>query len=71
MIDDILDLSRIEAGGLSLSPEDVDVARLVSECVGLIAPQAARSQFQIIAKHFIPLWPAGGMLIGPYDQVKA
>lgn len=47
MIDDILDLSRIEAGGLSLSPEDVDVARLVSECVGLIAPQAARAEISI------------------------
>jgi CheY-like chemotaxis protein len=40
MIDDILDLSRIEIGGLTLSLEALDLDALVRECLGMIGPQA-------------------------------
>lgn len=41
LVDDILDLSRIEAGRLLLRPRDFDLRDLVSEVVRLLAPQAA------------------------------
>lgn len=40
MVDEILDLSRIEAGALSMSPEAVDVDMLIQDCVALSMPQA-------------------------------
>ncbi len=40
MVNEILDLSRIEAGALALSMEPVDAARLVSDCIVLTTPQA-------------------------------
>ena len=42
MVDDVLDLSRIEAGGLRLSLEAVETEQLVRECVTLILPEAER-----------------------------
>ncbi len=41
MVNDILDLSRIEAGALSMSPEAVAVDALVAECLVLVASLAA------------------------------
>jgi signal transduction histidine kinase/ActR/RegA family two-component response regulator len=40
LIDDILDLSRIEAGRLSLSIEPVDVAQLIEETTAMLQPTA-------------------------------
>ena len=40
LIDDILDLSRIEAGRLSLSIEPVDAAQLIEETTSLLQPSA-------------------------------
>jgi signal transduction histidine kinase/ActR/RegA family two-component response regulator len=40
LIDDILDLSRIEAGRLSLSIEPVDAAQLIEETVSMLQPSA-------------------------------
>jgi len=41
MVNDILDLSRIEAGAMPLSPEPVAVDALVAECLALVASLAA------------------------------
>ncbi len=41
LIDDLFELSRIEAGALTLAPEPASVADLVSEALGRMAPQAA------------------------------
>ena len=38
LLDDVLDLSKVEAGGLRLEPEDVNLHQLLEEIVGLMAP---------------------------------
>ena len=40
LVNEILDLSRIEAGGIELRPEMVDLGRLVGECITSVAPLA-------------------------------
>jgi signal transduction histidine kinase len=41
LINEALDISRIEAGALALSPEPVQIARLVDDVVALVEPLAA------------------------------
>jgi signal transduction histidine kinase len=47
MIDEVLDLARIETGGLRLRPEAVDTAALVQECLMLVGPLAAQHQVRL------------------------
>jgi PAS domain S-box-containing protein len=47
LIDDILDLSRIEAGGISISTEPVNVGEVVDEVRKTLEPTAARSGIQL------------------------
>ena len=42
LINEVLDLARIESGRLSLSMEAVDVAELIAECAALVEPGAIR-----------------------------
>lgn len=42
LIDDVLDLARIEAGKTSITLEPVDIPSLLQECTALIAPLADR-----------------------------
>ncbi len=44
LVNDLLDLSKIEAGKLELNFAAVDLNRLVAECVALIQPQANREK---------------------------
>jgi len=43
LITDIIDLSKIEAGKISLAAEDVDLVRLARDVVGSLEPAAARA----------------------------
>ena len=57
MIDDILAVSRIDAGRLDLAPEDVDVSDLIHETIGLMEPLAAANGITLgvtsIGKHCV------------------
>jgi signal transduction histidine kinase len=47
LINEVLDISRIESGNLSLSPEPVDLLEVVKDIVDLIRPLAAERQLTI------------------------
>lgn len=49
LINEILDLSRIEAGRVSLSLEDVDPHEVVEECLAYIAPLADKRGIDVAA----------------------
>lgn len=48
LINEVLDISRVEAGELSLSPEPVHVGELVGETVSLIRPLADERGIQLV-----------------------
>jgi PAS domain S-box-containing protein len=47
LIDDILDVSRIVSGKLRLTPEKIDVGRVIKDSVDAISPTAAAKQIDI------------------------
>jgi signal transduction histidine kinase len=47
MINDILDLSKIEAGRYELYPEDIDVAPIVEECVSILMVTAKQRAVEL------------------------
>ncbi|MEW5771248.1 MAG: ATP-binding protein [Pseudomonadota bacterium] len=51
LINDVLDLARIEAGRLQLSIEPVEVGPVVEECLNLIRPLAAARNIQLEYSH--------------------
>jgi PAS domain S-box-containing protein len=50
MIDEVLDLARIESGGLRLSPESVGTQALMHDCMTLVEPLAAQHR---VSMHFV------------------
>lgn len=48
LIGDILDLSRIEAGHVELSEDDIDSARLVKSCLRLVEERARMARVELI-----------------------
>jgi PAS domain S-box-containing protein len=48
MINDVLDLSKIETGHLALSLSDIDVCDLLTSAERLISPQAARKRLRLL-----------------------
>ena len=47
MINDVLDLSKIEAGRYELAEDKVDLARVVRSCVGMMKPKAHEGDVRI------------------------
>jgi signal transduction histidine kinase/ActR/RegA family two-component response regulator len=47
LINEILDLARIEAGQLSLKLQPVSIADVVADCLGLLAPLAAQHEVSL------------------------
>lgn len=56
LVNDLLDLSKIEAGKLELNFGAVDANKIVAECVSLIQPQAARERV-IVRQSLAPRLP--------------
>jgi len=44
LVNDLLDLSKIEAGKLELNFQEIDANKVISECVALMQPQANRER---------------------------
>jgi PAS domain S-box-containing protein len=55
LINEVLDIARIEAGRLALSPEAIEIGRFLHDVLELIRPLAARHQIETV---FTP--PPGG-----------
>jgi PAS domain S-box-containing protein len=47
LINEVLDISRIEAGKLRLSLEPVDVVQTIDECISLLAPFASEESIEL------------------------
>jgi PAS domain S-box-containing protein len=47
LINDVLDISKIEAGKAELRDEQVNLGRVIDECASLIAPQAAANALSV------------------------
>ena len=58
LVDDILDLARIEAEKTSVTLETVDVRQVMNECLELVRPQAGELQLQL-ESHL----PEGSLLV--------
>jgi signal transduction histidine kinase/ActR/RegA family two-component response regulator len=52
LINEILDLAKIESGKLSLSPESVSLAEVMDECHGMVEGQAQKSGIQMTFPRF-------------------
>jgi adenylate cyclase len=50
LINEVLDLSKIEAGKLELNPEPVDLARLIDEVVGTAGQLAEKNQNRLVVE---------------------
>jgi two-component system, NtrC family, sensor kinase len=50
LINEVLDLSKIEAGKLELNPEPVDVARLIDEVIGTAGQLAEKNQNRLVVE---------------------
>jgi PAS domain S-box-containing protein len=56
LIDEVLDLSKIESGNLQLSIESLDAGELVEECLSLMKPQAKSRQIELASHVPQGLW---------------
>jgi signal transduction histidine kinase len=59
LIDEVLDLARIESGKLDLRPQSVDLSALVDECLDLMAP-VATARHNELTRSVDPSVPAWG-----------
>jgi signal transduction histidine kinase len=49
LINDILDLSKIEAGKMEVHKERIDIAKIISDTVSMVGPQAAKKDLSLSA----------------------
>ena len=58
LINDILDLSKIEAGKLDVRPESITIARLVDDLLNMFQPIAAQKQLDLTMSIEVGVPPA-------------
>jgi len=51
LVNDILDISTIEAGEMSLSPVELDLAELFEECARVVREQAREAKIRLMVRH--------------------
>lgn len=66
LINEVLDLSRIESGGADLSPEWVDLGELAAESLDLMAPLAAHRRITLVND----VGDRGGRAWADYTRLK-
>jgi PAS domain S-box-containing protein len=67
MINDVLDLSRIESGGVALSPATVPVLLVVNEALSMVAPAAAAAGVSV---QLDPQSPAGASVRADHLRLR-
>ncbi|MDQ3365352.1 MAG: response regulator [Myxococcota bacterium] len=50
LINDVLDLAKVEAGKLEFRPEDVEVSRVLGEVVAILRTAAAQKQLRVVTE---------------------
>jgi len=66
LIDNMLNISRIEAGIVRATPEEVDFAKLAKSCVDIIQPQAKLKDITVTLQH----GPLACTAVADHDMVK-
>lgn len=56
LVNDVLDISRIEAGQLAMSPEPVLLERIWQEALRLLSPQIAARRAQLVTPSRLGVW---------------
>ncbi|MEY4562249.1 MAG: hypothetical protein RLZZ618_1526 [Pseudomonadota bacterium] len=51
LINDVLDLSKVESGKFELFPEQVDLVRVADEVMGVLQTEAARKNITLLTEH--------------------
>lgn len=59
LIDDVLDLSRIEAGRVSVSLESIDIAEVLAEVKTTLDPMASRAEIELVVAPVPSDFPRG------------
>jgi signal transduction histidine kinase len=57
LINDILDLSKIEAGKMTIQPEWINIETLIEECIATVRPLAAKNNNKLIVHPWEPVSP--------------
>ena len=66
LIDNMLNISRIEAGIVRATPEEIDFAKLAKSCVDIIQPQAKLKDIAVALQH----GPLACTAVADHDMVK-
>ncbi len=65
LVNEVLDLARIEAGEIGMEPEVLDLGKLIDECLQLLRPQAEEREVSISGNYH-----DGGQIIADPKRLK-